>query len=71
MISVVFRNTQSKNTLLHSVIGQENSCYPLNQSDANLKPLATWSLVSPAVQRVCSLLTPKSQDHCDILLCSL
>ena len=29
MISVVFRNTQSKNTLLHSVIGLEKSYYPL------------------------------------------
>ena len=29
MIFVVFRNTQPKNTLLHSVIGLENSCYPL------------------------------------------
>ena len=27
---------------LCSVIGQENMCQPLNQSDAKLKPIATW-----------------------------
>ena len=31
--------------LLRSVIGLENSRHPLNQSDAKLKPIATWSLV--------------------------
>ena len=30
--------------LLRSVIGLENSRHPLNQSDAKLKPIATWSL---------------------------
>lgn len=70
MISVVFRNTQPKNTV---TLGNWSGKLLLSSQmqDANLKPLATWSLVSPAVQRVCSLLTPKSQDHCDILLCSL
>ena len=28
---------------LRSVIGPENSHHPLNQSDAKLKPLTTWS----------------------------
>ena len=30
--------------LLRSVIGLENSRHPLNQSDAKVKPIATWSL---------------------------
>ena len=30
--------------LLHSVIGLENLRHPLNQSDAKLKPIASWSL---------------------------
>ena len=30
--------------LLCSVIGLENSRHPLSQSDAKLKPIATWSL---------------------------
>ena len=30
--------------LLRSVIGQENSRHPLNQSDAKLKAMVTWSL---------------------------
>ena len=30
--------------LLRSVIGLENSRHPLNQSDGELKPIATWSL---------------------------
>ena len=30
--------------LLRSVIGLENSRHPLNQSDAKLKPIATWSV---------------------------
>ena len=30
--------------LLCSVIGLENALHPLNQSDAKLKPIATWSL---------------------------
>ena len=34
--------------LLRSVIGLENSRHPLNQSDAKLKPIATWS---PAFSR--------------------
>ena len=29
---------------LHSVIGPENSRHPLNQSDAKLRPIGTWSL---------------------------
>ena len=29
--------------VLRSVIGPENSHYSLNQSDAKLKPLTTWS----------------------------
>ena len=33
--------------LLRSVIGLENSRHPLNQSDAKLKPIATWSLAFP------------------------
>ena len=28
-----------------SVIGLQNSCLPLNQSDANLRPISFWSLV--------------------------
>ena len=31
-------------TLSHSVIGPENLGHPLNQSNAKLKPVATWSL---------------------------
>ena len=30
--------------LLRSVIGLENLRHPLNQSDAKLKPIVTWSL---------------------------
>ena len=30
--------------LLHSVIGLENLRHPLNQTDAKVKPIATWSL---------------------------
>ena len=30
--------------LLRSVIGLENSSHVLNQSDAKIKPIATWSL---------------------------
>ena len=30
--------------LLCVVIGLENSCHPLSQSDAKLKKIATWSL---------------------------
>ena len=30
--------------LLRSVIGQENSRHPLSQSDAKVKPIATWLL---------------------------
>ena len=29
---------------IRSVIGLENSCHPLNQSDAKLKAITTWSL---------------------------
>ena len=36
--------------LLRSVIGLENSRHPLNQSDAKLKPIATWSF---AFSRAC------------------
>ena len=39
---------------LRSVIGPENSYYSLNQSDAKLKPLTTWS---PSFSRaLCSLI---------------
>ena len=31
-------------TFLHPVIGPKNSRYHLNQSDAKLKPITTWSL---------------------------
>ena len=36
--------------LLRSVIGLENSRHPLNQSDAKVKPIATWSLALPALE---------------------
>ena len=38
---------------LRSVIGLEISLYPLNQSDAKLKPILTWSLAfSRALRRL-------------------
>ena len=40
--------------LLRSVIGLENSRHFLNQSDARLKPIATWSLALPRAR--CRLL---------------
>ena len=42
-VSKVIRNCIGF-ALLRSVIGLENSRHPLNQSDAKLKPIATWSL---------------------------
>ena len=36
--------------LLRSVIGLENSRHPLNQSDAKVKPIATWSLSFSALE---------------------
>ena len=51
-MSKVIRNSVGF-ALLRSVIGQENSRHPLRQSDAKLKPIATWSL---AFSRACGQL---------------
>ena len=40
-------------TLFFFVIGPENSCHFLNQSDAKLKPIATWLLASSRALVTC------------------
>ena len=35
---------------LRFMIGLENPCHPRDQSEAKLKPIATWSLMFPALQ---------------------
>ena len=47
--------------ILCSVIGPENSCHPLNQLDAELKPFTSWS---PAFSRALgSLVVFASSSH--------
>ena len=43
--------------LLWSVIGLENLCHPLDQSDAKLKPIAVWSLVFSFIEAVYTCLS--------------
>ena len=53
-------NKSQLNALLHSVIGSENSRHSLNQSDAKIKPISTWS---PAFSRALGSLVFALSSH--------
>ena len=53
-------NKSQLNALLHSVIGSENSRHSLNQSDAKIKPISTWS---PAFSRALGSLAFALSSH--------
>ena len=54
--------------LLRSVIGLEISRHLLNQSDAKVKPIATWSLAFPRLRPVTCVYFEFSLALCDIFL---
>ena len=58
--------------LLRSVIGLEISRHPLNQSDAKVKPIATWSLAfSRAWDRLPLFILSSHWSPSEIFLCSV